>query len=68
MARSVETTHVSGPRLLLGRDGSHFGHGVHGVAWLERETVSASVGSLVVAAGWGGTRKKGRERSGIEIC
>ena len=59
MARSVETTHVSGPRLLLGRDGSRYGSTVFmgWRGWKGRRLVCASVGSLVVAAG-GGTRKK----------
>ena len=56
MARSVETTHVSGPRLLLGRDGSRFGAMVF-MAWrgcYGRRSVCASVGQ---SGGGGGGRR-----------
>ena len=60
MAGSVETTHVSGPRLLLGRDGSRFGamclwRGV--VVMGGGQSVRLSVSRVVVVGG--GTPKKG---------
>ena len=61
MARSVETTHVSGPRLLLGRDGSRFAAMVfmwRGVVVMGGgQSVRRSVSRVVVVGG--GTPKKG---------
>ena len=63
MARSVETTHVSGPRLLLGRDESRFGATVFmgWRGWKGRRSVCASVDSRVVVVAVGGRNKKGLE-------